>query len=231
MITGTDTGVGKTFVAAGLVSALRSSGLFVGAFKPVQSGFSDNDAFSDAALLAKATGKTQLAHDICPYRFLMPVAPLLASEKEKRPIDVRDVYDRFEQIQKRFELVVVEGAGGLLAPLGPDWTILDMAARYEMSALVVVANRLGCLNHALLTERVLLSQGINVLGFVVNNLGAGADESLVTNVSMLRRLTGAKVWGPVEKLPDAHPGVEDMQRAISKIIKPDEILRLLEERK
>ncbi len=227
LITGVDTGVGKTFVAAGLTAALREKGAFVGVYKPVQSGFFDNDARSDAAILAKAAGGAQSMREVCPYRFHAPVAPQLAAQMENRRIDIGVIYDCFEELQKRFELVVVEGAGGLLAPLGPDWTILDMAARYKMPAIIVVANRLGCLNHALLTERALRAEGISVLGFVLNNIGGGGDESVASNAQMLSRLSGAPVWGPLNRCDAARPEIDHAKKAVEKAVDLDFLMTAL----
>ena len=197
LITGTDTGVGKTYVGALLASAFRARGLSVGVFKPLESDWSENGEGSDAAFLAAAAGQAQPLDDVCLYPFAAPLAPLVAARLEGVAVDVERIAAHLENLRRRFDVVLVEGAGGLLAPLAPDWTILDLAAHSGLSALVVVANRLGCLNHALLTDRVLLKGRIERLGFVFNACPNAPDDSQSTNPRVLASLSDAPVLGLV----------------------------------
>ena len=193
-ITGTDTGVGKTFVSCGLAAAFAACGLRVGVCKPAETGCPQGDAGrvpQDARLLKFFSGCDAALETICPYALRDPLAPLVAARREGMVISIDAIAAAYESIRRAHDVTIVEGAGGLLVPIAPGVSYADLAVRLDLSVVVVVASRLGAINHALLTLRHARSLGLRVLGYVVNFLTADADIAADTNVEVLRELLGA----------------------------------------
>lgn len=193
LVTGTDTGIGKTYVAAALVRALVRSGRSVGVCKPLESGWPDHGDGTDAETLRIAAGGVQSLDEVCLHRFKTPVTPLVAAEIEGVVVDSAGITRHVREQMERFEITLVEGAGGLLAPLAPGWTALDLARDAGLAALVVVGDRLGCLNHALMTERILTGEGVPVAALVMNATPGTWDESVLSNRDVLRMWSSAPV--------------------------------------
>jgi dethiobiotin synthetase len=149
-ITGTDTGVGKTVLTALLARFLRGRGLNVAALKPVCSG---NRA--DARKIFAALDSALTLNEINPWHFRSPVAPLLAARLEKKPVKLAQVLAHIRTLQKRFDVLLVEGAGGLLSPLGENFDSRDLILALRAAPLIVAQNKLGAVNHVLLTLEAL----------------------------------------------------------------------------
>lgn len=200
-ITGTDTGVGKTWVACALARSWSARGLRVRVCKPLETDWPSDGAAdeTDAGRLRLAAGADQTIEDVCLYRFRDPVAPYVAAASENVLIDTKRITNHIERLRDGCDVVLVEGAGGLLAPLAPAWTLLDLAAATGAGVLVVVADRLGCLNHALLTERALASEGVGHLGFVMNQPPGTDDPSRLSNAKTLGEWTHA----PIRRAPES----------------------------
>ncbi len=145
-ITGTDTGVGKTVLTALLTHYLRKRGIRAAALKPVCSGTRD-----DARALYAALGGALTLDEINPWHFRAPIAPLLAARREHKPVRLADVLAYLRSMQKHFNVLPVEGAGGLLSPLGVDFNSRDLIAALRATPVVVCPNRLGAVNQLLLT--------------------------------------------------------------------------------
>lgn len=192
-VTGTDTGVGKTFVACALAAGLRARGRRVGVMKPVETGVDGEP--EDALRLRAAAGDPAPLADVCPYRFRAPLAPSVAARLEGVPIDVDRLATLLRRRASEADVLLVEGAGGLLVPLGARETWLDFAARLEMPLLLVGANRLGTINHCALTARVAASAGTTVRGFVLSQPDPATDPSAATNAEEIVRLTGLRCLG------------------------------------
>ena len=170
LITGTDTGVGKTWVGRALGHALAAAGRRVVAIKPVETGCSDATALlEDGALLAVATGQAEPRTAL--YRFPEPLAPALAADAAGEAIDLDAMLLRLEALSAGAEVVLVEGVGGLLAPMTWEWTVVDLARALGASALVVAEDRFGTINHTLLTLGALELAGLEVTGVVLNRPG------------------------------------------------------------
>jgi len=191
-VTGTDTGVGKTVLTAGIVCALRARGHAVGVVKPVQSGALAADPDGDAMLLKRWTGVADAAEEIAPFAFAAPLAPLVAAELEGRSIDRAEAVAAVRSVAGRYESVLVEGAGGLLVPLAEDWTIADLAVELALPVLVVARAGLGTVNHSALTVRALRELGLEPVGVVLNGT---ADRSSATNAALIERLAAVPVLG------------------------------------
>jgi dethiobiotin synthetase len=149
-ITGTDTGVGKTVLAAQITRHLRAQGVRVAALKPICSG--DRN---DARALQKAAGQVLSLNEVNPWYFRSPLAPLLAARKERKRVRRREVVAHIRWVGKRFDVVVVEGAGGLLSPLGEGFDSRDLIVALCAKPIVVCPNRLGAVNQALLVLEAL----------------------------------------------------------------------------
>jgi dethiobiotin synthetase len=186
LVTGTDTGVGKTVVAAGLARRLVARGLRVVAVKPVESGCSvpPGDG-EDGVVLARATGQAEPAAALT--RLSAPLAPPVAADREGVSLDPRAWCAAVRRLSAGADVVLVEGAGGLLSPLAWGFTAPDLARELGAAALVVAADRLGTLNHALLTLAALRAAEVPVLG-VVFSAPCAPDDSTGTNGDALARV-------------------------------------------
>ena len=187
-ITGTDTGVGKTVVAAAILATLAADGRRVIPMKPAETGVGPADE-GDAGLLLRASGSPLGVEAVSPFRYPDPCAPMVAADRAGKTV-LLDVLDRrLAALEAAHDVVVVEGAGGLLVPYGPDVSFVTLCVRWHLPLVVVALNRLGVLNHVLLTVAAARSAGVSP-GAVVLNEGRGgiADVASRTNAETLRRL-------------------------------------------
>jgi dethiobiotin synthetase len=188
-VTGTDTGVGKTVVGAALLTLLRGRGLRVGAMKPVETGVAPGDPESDAARLRAAAGSVDAPEEVCPIVLPDPLAPWIAARRAGRAVDLELLDRAFGRLCAGRDAVLVEGAGGLLVPLTPELAFDGLFRRWALEVVVVAGNRLGVINHTLLTVRAARAAGLRVRGVVLNALSpdsCGAAEQ--TNRSALAEL-------------------------------------------
>lgn len=211
-LTGTDTGAGKTLVSAAVLRALARRGLRVAAFKPVETGcrveVDGSLVGEDCAVLAGACSCGRAPRDVAAYLFREPAAPLVAAEAEGATIDRERLLARFAAIAAGADFVLVESAGGLMVPVADGFTTRDLARDLGLPAVVVVASRLGCINHALLTLEVLRSSSIPVAGIVLNTVPDGGAFPLATrtNRDVLARFAGAPDLGAMPLVEEARRG-------------------------
>jgi dethiobiotin synthetase len=196
-VTGTDTGVGKTEVAAALVAGWRARGLDVAGMKPAQSGTGDGLP-TDADRLRAAGGAVDPPELACPYSLRAPLAPAVAARLEGVTISLDHVLACAAALALRHAALVVEGAGGLLVPLTERHTFADLAVALGMPVLVVARAGLGTVNHAALTVEALRARGLAVAGIVLNRSIPSVDPSEPHNAAAIEGLTGARV---LESLP------------------------------
>jgi dethiobiotin synthetase len=183
-ITGTDTNAGKTFCTALLTRALRAKGLETIALKPLCSGQRD-----DVEILQAASGQILSLDETNPVWLREPAAPLVAARLEDRTLSLDFLAEWFAGLSAKHSSLLVEGAGGWLVPITPSKTIADLAARLGLPVVLVVANRLGCINHALLTLESIRAKGLHCPGIILNNLSAAADIATATNRDILEQHT------------------------------------------
>ena len=213
-ITGTDTGIGKTRVAAGLTRALRAQGVRALAMKPVASGSEWRDGRwrnADADALIAAVGSASPRYeDVNPYALELPVAPELAARRAGVSVSLDRIHAHYRALAAEAEFVVVEGVGGWAVPLGPELLQADLARALDLPVLLVVGMRLGCQNHALLSVRAIRADGLRLAGWVANRIEP--DMALLDeNLGVLEARIGAP---PLALLPyePGEPDVADLVR-------------------
>jgi dethiobiotin synthetase len=182
-ITGTDTGVGKTYTAARLLQVLRASGESCAGMKAICCG--DR---RDAELLLAAGSDGLTIDDVNPVWLKTPAAPIVGSLMEKVDIDVDHILSAFHSLQKRVEHVIVEGTGGWMVPIHQNYFVSNLAVAMKLPVLAVAYNRLGCLNHSVLTVQSILGHGLRCVGLVLNNAQEIDDIAALTNADILRKI-------------------------------------------
>ena len=183
-ITGTDTGVGKTYVTRLILQALRDEGRDAVGYKPVACG--DRD---DATILSEASGNLPI-EVVNPLYFQTPVAPFVAAMLENTVLDPAKLVESFRQLASSHQTVVVEGAGGWEVPLAPNYRISDLAAEMGLPIILVAGNRIGALNHIILTVRAIQDRGLTCAGIILNQLEDEMDTAMITNKGVVEDLTG-----------------------------------------
>jgi dethiobiotin synthetase len=201
-MTATGTDIGKTYLACGLIRAWRGQGLNVGALKPMLSGFDPvHAAESDAGQLLDALGwpvSPQALDDISPWRYAAPLSPDAAAAKEGKRVDYEAVLGASRRfLDAMHDMALIEGAGGVMAPLSDDRTMLDWIADLKLPAILVVGSYLGTLSHSLTALEVLASRRVPV-ALIVMNETEGSTVPLSENAAALARRWPA---APVRTLP------------------------------
>jgi dethiobiotin synthetase len=183
LVTGTDTGVGKTYVTSGVLRFSRATGIDCVGMKPICTG--DND---DVRQLLEASSSCEPEHLINPVWYRTPVAPYTASIIEDRLIDVEAIRNAFRELAMRHSHVLVEGAGGIAVPILAHYDFRDLARDLGLSVIIVAANRLGVLNHTRLTIEAVSAAGLGCSLIVLNFVHRESDVSQTTNLSILENL-------------------------------------------
>lgn len=196
-VTGTDTGVGKTIVAATLARLLRMNGISVGVMKPVTSGCREENGrlvSDDALLLCQAAG-TELSDDVAPYRLREALAPADAARIDGVRIDFSAIKASFDRLAATYQYVIVEGAGGLMVPLSGGLLVADLARELELPLLVVARPGLGTINHTVLTCFSAQQLGLQVAGVIVNGMPDQPGLAEKGAPHQIGSLCGASVLG------------------------------------
>jgi len=198
-ITGTGTGIGKTFVTAGLLRALCAAGTPACAIKPVLSGY-DGPHGSDPALLLEAMGQTvseEAVAAISPFRFAAPLSPDMAASREGRALDFTAILAFCREAAARPGIVLIEGVGGVMVPLDDRHTTLDLMVALDLPVLLVAGSYLGSISHSLTAMAALAQAGITPAALVVNDSGTGEVPLAETADTLARFLRGQ----PIATLP------------------------------
>ncbi len=209
-ITGTDTGVGKTFVTAAIARALRARGKRVGVMKPIESGCAKESGQlvpKDAIAIREAAASTAPLDKINPYRFEEPISPHLAARISGETIELDSIKKIYEELASGVDVMLVEGAGGLLAPITDRLTMADLAKELKLPMVVVAASKLGVLNHTLLTVHYAESMDIFIKGIIVNHPIKSPDESRRFNADELKKLLSEVLFlGEIPYLDEEEAG-------------------------
>ena len=206
-VTGTDTGVGKTRIAAALCRAFAAAGLRVAAMKPVASGCERTPKGlrnEDALALLAAMNVRAPYDEVNPYAFAPAIAPHIAAQEAGIDIDFAVLDRAYERLRLRSEALIVEGAGGWLAPLDATRGFADLAAHWQLDVVLVVGLRLGCLNHALLTVESIERRGLRLRGWVANSIDPHFERR-AENVAALDSRIAAPRLGSLPFAPQADP--------------------------
>jgi dethiobiotin synthetase len=198
-ITGTDTGVGKTIVAAGLAASLANSGMDIGVMKPIETGFSLRS--SDAVFLKKIAGVKDSLDSICPYRLKHPLSPFTAAQIENVSIRLERIARAYEGLLQNHQALLVEGAGGLLVPITREKMMADLALYLKLPILIISRTGLGTINHTLLSVEVARQRGIEVAGVIFNHLGPRRGLAERTNPSVIRHFIDVPILGEIPYAP------------------------------
>jgi len=187
-VTGTDTGVGKTYVTALLLAELRRRGMPAAGFKPIACG--DRD---DARQYWRLMNRAVPLDLINPVYLRHPLAPSVAARREHRRIDLRRIFARFQLLTAHFHPVLVEGAGGLLVPIARDYFMADLACDLKLPVVIVARLGLGTINHTLLTIRQAQASGLTVAGVIFNDLAGKRRRGLAERTNLAHAPTWFRV--------------------------------------
>lgn len=223
-ITGTDTGVGKTHVGAWLARSLVAAGQDVGVMKPLVSGMREANAgwvADDTVRLMRAAGVRDSIELVSPYRFKAPLAPADAARLEGVKVRLPTILKAYAALSSAHDTMIVEGAGGLLSPLGAGLTSADLILETRLPALLVVAVRLGAINHTALTLEALARRNIPLAGIVANHRGKADAAVSRSTVSAIRSLCGSQPFVELPRSPVSHvePAARPLLRRLGLIPK------------
>ncbi|MCP4944543.1 MAG: dethiobiotin synthase [Planctomycetaceae bacterium] len=197
---GTDTDVGKTYVASLAARVIVANGIKLGVYKPVASGCQTEQGqliAEDAVSLWKAAGQPLSLEQVCPQRFKAPLAPPEAAALEKTQVDAEKIRDGIKIWEQNSELVIVEGAGGLFSPLADGMLNIDLAQQLNAPVIVVAANRLGAIHQTLATCEAAAKRGIQPMGIVLCDPTGTADDSANSNSEQIQKYCSVPILGSV----------------------------------
>ena len=240
-ITGTDTGVGKTVIAGALILIIKHMGCRVCGMKPIETGCMKSENVvqkaesrvkdtllipADGMFLKEIADMDDSIDVITPIRFEKPLAPFPASEIEGIPVDIDKIKKAFESLLKKYDMVVVEGIGGLLVPLKRDYFVLDLVKQFGLPIIIVSRPGLGTINHTLLTVNYAMKEGLNVAGIIMN-YSQSPEKTLAeeTNPKVIRQISPVPIIGIFPYLEDL--GRSTIERAAVKNLNLEKIRNCL----
>ena len=207
-VAGTDTEVGKTFVSCALLHRLRLQGVRAIGMKPVAAGTDGAGKNDDVEALIAAAGVQAARELINPYLFAPAIAPHIAAAEAGRTIDLETILAAFKRLRGMADAVLVEGVGGFCVPLGADCDTADLAEKLALPVILIVGMRLGCINHALLTQQAIAARGLPLAGWIANRIDpqmSRCDE----NLAALQERLSAPLLGvvPANSTPEKAAGL------------------------
>ncbi|OBZ19402.1 dethiobiotin synthase [Bacillus sp. FJAT-27264] len=219
-VTGTDTDIGKTVITAAITATLRAEGLNAGVWKPIQSGAPLGSGLTDAERLLKSTGINERPEAVAPFTFEAPLTPMLAARQAGVNLTLQEIIAAGLPLTKRFEALLIEGAGGVAVPLTDDTLIVDLISELRVPALIVSRSGLGTINHTLLTASFLRDHGVPIVGVILNDgesMEPQDDPSVATNAQLIEQYSGLKVLGRFPRL-QAEAALETLISVVRKTI-------------
>ncbi len=229
-ITGTDTGVGKTVIAAALVKAIGLLGYSVCGMKPIETGcaksefrvqsseFGVKDRVlipTDGMFLREIAGTDDSIDLVTPITFENPLAPMVASDIEGTIVDIDKIQKAYKELSKKYDVVIIEGIGGLLVPIKKDYFVLDLAKDFGLPLIVVSRPGIGTLNHTMLTVSYAIKEGLNVAGIIIN-YSQPPEDTLAedTNPEVMKQISPVPLIGIFPYLEDMESGT--IEKAVVK---------------
>lgn len=212
-VTGTDTGVGKTFATCALLHAARRQGMHALGMKPVAAGVDGNGRNEDVEQLIAASSTAAPRELVNPYCFEAPVAPHIAAAVAGCRIDLSRIAAAARDLAAGADLLLIEGVGGFRVPLGDEVDTADLTVRLNLPVILVVGLRLGCLNHALLTAEAIRSRGLKLAGWIAN----GIDPDMPwpeENITALKERLTAPLLGYLPWLDNGDPATAAARLAL-----------------
>ncbi len=219
-VTATDTGVGKTLIAAATARILAERGMSVGVMKPFSSG---GPSSMDMLHLLAGSGARDERELVCPYHFPAPLCPYAAARETGVEVDMGRVLEAFSELKRRHEVVIVEGVGGLRVPITEELDVLGLIRLFELPVLLVARSGLGTINHTLLSLDALRASEAEVLGVVLNDVQAEVDPSAESNGEIIERFGRAQVLARVPHVSEA-----SITRAAEALRASEKFARVLE---
>ena len=216
-VTGTDTGVGKTAITAGIAGSLRNLGVNVGVMKPIATGYQQKTGYksSDVTILAEAAGIKDPEDLINPVFLPIPTSPYDASKLLSVPIDMPLILTKFKKLLSLHDVILIEGIGGIMTPITKNFFVADMIKAMAIETIIVTRATLGTLNHTVMTCKMCKDYDIKVKGLVINNFdekGSPAEKSAPTT---LYELTGINIIGIIPFIKDLNQ-IDKMVEMVSK---------------
>lgn len=218
-ITGTDTGVGKTVITAAIAASLKKRGVDVGVMKPIASGFAQRTGFksSDVALLHESADVIDREETINPIFLPLPASPYDAAKSLNLKIDMKFVFEQFENLVKSHQMLLVEGIGGIMTPIMKDFFVADMIKQMKLEAIIVTRSTLGTLNHTIMTLEMCKKYKIPVKGMIINYFDEKGGTAEKNAPSTLHEITEIPLLGIVPFVKD-YQKLEAMQSIVEKSI-------------
>lgn len=198
-VTGTDTEIGKTFVTCALLRLFARKGVRAVGMKPVAAGLDEQGHNEDVEQILAAAPVAAPRELVNPYAFKSPMAPHAAAAEEGRDIRFAPIHQAFAQLKAQAEVVVVEGVGGFCVPLGPEGDSADLAQTLGLPVILVVGLRLGCINHAILTAEAIRARGLQLVGWVANQVD-GTMRNPEDSIAALEERLAAPLLGVIPRL-------------------------------
>ncbi|MGI0027754.1 MAG: dethiobiotin synthase [Nitrosopumilaceae archaeon] len=203
-ITGTDTGVGKTSITAGLAGSMRKSGINVGVMKPIATGYPNKTGFksSDVAKLVEASSVKDPENLINPVFLPFPTSPYDATKLLELSVDMSLIFEQFKKLSSLHEIVLVEGIGGIMTPITKNFFIADMIKKMGIETIIVTRATIGTLNHTVMTCKMCKDYGIRIRGLVINNFDEKGTPAEKNAPSTLYELTNIPILGTIPFIKD-----------------------------
>ena len=229
-ITGIDTGIGKTTISGGIAYLLSQKDITIGVMKPFASGtkpYSKDHKSEDSKILKEASKNQDNDNIINPYFYPIPTAPYLAKKilKIKEDINSKEILNKYKEIENRHEFTIVEGIGGLMVPLDKNFFLADLAYLINLPVILIMSNKIGCINLILMTYRLSLMFKLKIKGIIINNTSKFSDfqfNQINNNLpTIVEELTGVKIMATIPFLkkptPEKIAQILDKSNFISKI--------------
>lgn len=203
-ITGTDTGVGKTSITAGLAGSMRKLGIDVGVMKPIATGYPNKTGFksSDVTKLVEASSIKDPENMINPVFLSLPTSPYDAAKLLELSVDMPLIFEQFKKLLTLHEILLVEGIGGIMTPITKNFFVIDMIKRMGIDAIIVTRATIGTLNHTVMTCQMCKDYGVKICGLVVNNFDEKGTPAEKNAPSTLYELTGVPILGTIPFIKD-----------------------------